>query len=110
MAQYKLRLAYTPSGGQQVAENVCRVSGLQSSGGWVLILALNSQAESSNKYHPAFLKWRKLKAYRLPFKEVLRPSQGRNHWELKSLPFHKHFKGYHMLWFECEMSPMGSCV
>lgn len=110
MAHYKLRLAYTSSGVQQVTENVCRVSGLQSSGGWVLILALNSQAEFQQTFHPAFLKWRKFKAHRLPFKEVLTQPQGRNHWELKSLPFHKHFKGYHMLWFECEMSPLGPCV
>lgn len=88
MAQYKLRLAYTPSGVQQVTSSDC----LQSK--WstpfrgmgthltLPILALKSQAEFQQS-HPGFLKWGEFKACRVPFKELLTIPQRRNHCELK---------------------------
>lgn len=89
MARYKLRLAYTPPGVQQVASSGC----LQSEWSIVLgrgmgthltlpILTLKSQAEFQQS-HPGFLKWGEFKARRVPFKELLTTPQGRNHCELK---------------------------
>lgn len=84
MAQYLLRLAYTPSGVQQVT--VCRVWSTPFRGmGTHLtlpILTLKSQAEFQQS-HPGFLKWGEFKACRVSFKELLTTPKGRNHCELK---------------------------
>lgn len=113
--RYKLRLAYTPPGVQQVASSGCLQSEWSIALGWggmgahltLPILTLKSQAEFQQS-HPGFLKWGEFRARRVPSKELLTTPRG----EItanSSLPYHEHFS-YYTLWFECEVSAVPSCV